>query len=341
MSVEPLTLTIEDSQPVERCSLFRRAAWRSRDATVGIVLALLIAGIVYFPSRWHFATPSLALFVVSCVVLQFGVLLAIPLWLLRRRGYAPSPRSWTAGFVVKEFFIAIPMTIGVFVVAATVIFSARFILSKLTIPVQAPMDFWGRFPLRYAIAFSVMAVTIAPVAEEIFFRGFLYNALRRVCPVWIAAVAQACLFGVGHLYEPLGIVAAFAIGLLLAAIYEWRKTLLANILVHGMFNLLPAVAIIAIAWSNANAPVIGITCSPDENEGLVIDKVFPGSPAEKADLRSGDVIVNYNGSGVADYSQLIRLIRKGTIGDTATLEIIRDGTGMIKSVTLGSPEELK
>ena len=72
--------------------------------------------------------------------------------------------------------------------------------------------------MRDVVALMAIAVTVAPVVEEIFFRGFLYNTLRRVCPTWLAVIVQACLFGICHFYEPLGVVATFVIGLLLALI---------------------------------------------------------------------------------------------------------------------------
>ena len=51
------------------------------------------------------------------------------------------------------------------------------------------------------------------------------------------------------------------------------------------------------------------------------------------------MILQYNGSDVTDYNQLVRLIRAGKVGDTATLEILRDGTQMSKRLTLSSPAD--
>ena len=48
------------------------------------------------------------------------------------------------------------------------------------------------------------------------------------------------------------------------------------------------------------------------------------------------MILQYNGSDVADYDQLLRLIHAGKVGDTATLEILRDGTRMTKRLALSS-----
>jgi membrane protease YdiL (CAAX protease family) len=67
------------------------------------------------------------------------------------------------------------LTVGVVLGAAAVAYAAPSILSKLDLPAQTPADFWGRFSMRAALAMMVIAVAVAPVAEEIFFRGFLYN----------------------------------------------------------------------------------------------------------------------------------------------------------------------
>ena len=145
-----------------------------------------------YPHHTRRVSGPLSWFIALSLVLQVGVLLAFPLWLARRRGYAPNPRPWTAGFVAKEFLIAVPMAVGVLISAGLVASLARAILIALDHPAQSPLDFWGRLSMREAIAISIMAVTLAPLAEEIFFRGFLYNSLRRICPTWIALAAQAC-----------------------------------------------------------------------------------------------------------------------------------------------------
>jgi membrane protease YdiL (CAAX protease family) len=328
-----------DIQPIRRCSLFRRVKWHPRDAIVGILLSLLMAGLIFVRGCGIFKGQSFAGFVVMTAVLQVGVLLAFPLWVVRRRGYSPNPKSPTVGFMAREFLMAIPLTFGILVSAAIVAYTARLVLIKLTYPAQSPLDFWGRFSMHDAAVMMLMAVTIAPVAEEVFFRGFLYNSLRGFCPAWVALLGQACLFGVGHIYQPLGVVTTFVIGLLLAAIYEWRRTLLTTILAHGMYNAIAAIGVFAAVWINTTSPVIGITCSREMQGQVVVDQVLPRSPAEAADIRSGDVIIKYNNHEVSDFAQLLQFIRAGRVGDTATVEILRGQTRMTKRLTFGPHED--
>jgi CAAX protease family protein len=82
-----------------------------------------------------------------------------------------------------------------------------------------------------------VVVLVAPVGEEAFFRGFLYQGLRRRMPVWGAATLSAAVFGLVHVY-PLLIPALFVVGLGLALLYERQRSLLAPIVAHATFNLL-------------------------------------------------------------------------------------------------------
>ena len=82
-----------------------------------------------------------------------------------------------------------------------------------------------------------VVVVVAPLGEEIFFRGFVYRGLRRRFPVWPAALISAVVFGAVHVY-PLLIPALFVVGLGLALLYERRRSLLAPVIAHATFNAL-------------------------------------------------------------------------------------------------------
>jgi CAAX protease family protein len=91
-----------------------------------------------------------------------------------------------------------------------------------------------------------IVVLAAPFGEEIFFRGFLYQSLRRRFSVWPAAVLSGIFFGLVHL----GGVAFFlivpsliAVGIGLALVFERRRSLLASMAAHAAFNLVGYLAI--------------------------------------------------------------------------------------------------
>jgi membrane protease YdiL (CAAX protease family) len=97
---------------------------------------------------------------------------------------------------------------------------------------------------------GILAVGVAPVVEELFFRGILYRSLRRH-GLWPAAIASSALFGVVHYVGGPALSAMFLMiataftGFGLALIYEWRG-LPASIGAHVTFNVIGLVAIFAI-----------------------------------------------------------------------------------------------
>jgi serine protease Do len=64
--------------------------------------------------------------------------------------------------------------------------------------------------------------------------------------------------------------------------------------------------------------------SPTTN-GIVITGILPGSPADRARITAGDIIVAVNGTAVSNTAQLVRTIADLPIGSTASIEVIRDG----------------
>lgn len=102
--------------------------------------------------------------------------------------------------------------------------------------------------------FILMAVVLAPLAEELFFRGMLFPAFARRMGVWAAILLSALLFAVLHVgtgatgdVAPNAILAGliFPLGVLLAWIYHRRGTLVTPIIVHAVFNLLAVVGLAA------------------------------------------------------------------------------------------------
>ncbi|HYB58816.1 MAG TPA: CPBP family intramembrane glutamic endopeptidase, partial [Candidatus Acidoferrales bacterium] len=88
----------------------------------------------------------------------------------------------------------------------------------------------GLFPLVI-----VSGVIIAPIAEEIVFRGYLYKAFRDHFKPSYAIVLSAALFSVLHL-ELLATIQLFIVGILLAYVYEKTGNLMAPITLHVLNN---------------------------------------------------------------------------------------------------------
>ncbi len=79
-------------------------------------------------------------------------------------------------------------------------------------------------------------VVIAPLFEEILFRGIVFDQLSQIMRPWAAIFLQAILFGVAHavLFQS---IFAFVIGILLGIVYYKTRNILTCALCHSAFNL--------------------------------------------------------------------------------------------------------
>ena len=99
--------------------------------------------------------------------------------------------------------------------------------------------------------FVVLACAAAPFFEELTFRGFVFNALRRYTPVWVAVVVSAIIFGLSH-WQPgnAGAIAPLcAGGIVLALVYVRTGSLVASMLTHAAFNLVTVVLVLVLHQS--------------------------------------------------------------------------------------------
>ncbi len=62
-----------------------------------------------------------------------------------------------------------------------------------------------------------------------------------------------------------------------------------------------------------------------DHNGALVGDVLPNTPAEKAGIKSGDVIVGFNGKDVADAHGLQLAVSQSEPGTPATVKLIRDG----------------
>ena len=73
-----------------------------------------------------------------------------------------------------------------------------------------------------------------------------------------------------------------------------------------------------------------------EEYGVEITHVEQNSPADKAGLKSGDVVLEYNGQRVEGLEQFQRLVRETPAGRTVKLLISRNGANQTLTATVGA-----
>jgi uncharacterized protein len=317
----------------KRQSLFRGVLWLPRDIAVGVFLLVVWRSIYFIPHAWIGNVSQYYLVLTIGLLLGLIVLLAYPIWIIRRRGARCESVFPGIGACAKEFAVAIPLTVGILVLLAALKFFLEKICGQTWVLSKVWEDTATRATLAEIILLMIYGLTLGPIAEEIFFRGFLYNAFLRRCWPMVAACLQAILFTAMHLYEWRPSLIVFLLGLILAGIYAWRKTLLAPIFVHAMLNSVAFIALATAFLANANAPALGVWGGAS-HDGIHISGVVPGSAADLAGIKPGDVIVSYGETPVSDFDHLVRLVRKGRIGEIVRILIRRNDTNMELKVTL-------
>jgi putative serine protease PepD len=90
-----------------------------------------------------------------------------------------------------------------------------------------------------------------------------------------------------------------------------------------------------IAHGSVKHALLGVTIGSTAN-GVAVSKVESGSGAEKAGIKSGDVITAVNGTAVSSAERLRAIIGAHSPGDTLTLTVKRSGETKTFKVTLGT-----
>jgi serine protease Do len=76
-----------------------------------------------------------------------------------------------------------------------------------------------------------------------------------------------------------------------------------------------------------------------ENKGALVAEVFKGTPAEKAVIEQGDIILGFNGKDVNDSKELPRMLASTPVGEKATIKLQHNGSTIERTVKVGEMEE--
>ncbi|HEY7478221.1 MAG TPA: CPBP family intramembrane glutamic endopeptidase [Actinomycetota bacterium] len=111
-------------------------------------------------------------------------------------------------------------------------------------PVSTPEQLPSNLSTTGEVLAVVLAVLVAPVTEELFYRGVLFRSVRDRHGFWPGALVSALLFGLVHFvpapwqdFVLLQSIMVFT-GLALAWVYERRGTIVASIAAHMVFNII-------------------------------------------------------------------------------------------------------
>ena len=228
----------------ERPSPLSGVTWDFRDIIIGFFAALivffLLGAIIIGGTAAAFDKDSLETSLAEAVTIALldVVLVGTVLVVISRKGaglaalgFRVPARGWLrmSGYVALAYLASVGL-VNIYGIAIDV-----FGLEQLEPAQQLEDSFYDHDSV--VILTGLAIVFMAPIAEEVFFRGFIYGGLRRYLNLPVAGLISGLLFSFAH-GDP-GLILPFAaIGLVLAYLYERTGSLLAPIVVHFAFNII-------------------------------------------------------------------------------------------------------
>jgi uncharacterized protein len=201
----------------------------------GQLVAGLVFGLLLVVTGGDVADAPLALVGLGGQILGF----ALALGYLRARGRL----TWRLLGPVRPSWLVVALGLGVGVVGTIGAYALNATLVTL-VGAEDPVEqdllneilAGGR---NTALALLV-AVVMAPLVEEVLFRGVLFQALRRRLGLWPGALLSSLVFTLIHVEivfsQPVALAGLFSLGVFLAWAFHRTGSLLVPILGHAVFN---------------------------------------------------------------------------------------------------------
>lgn len=236
-------------------SRFLDLPWRGRDLLwLFAVLTASFAATFFLRHKWMswgeasgLSEASVALLAQSIAFHIVGFLTVLALLIARRW-------TWREAFGVElirlpsDFIkgaIALLAVLPVLLVI-TLMFHILLQLLGIQVPLQDVAFAIADEPQRWMRAyFAVLAIIIAPIFEEVFFRGLLLPILARRFGAWAALLFTALLFASIHGHLP-SFVTLFGLALALGGAYILTGSLTVAIAMHGLFNAITVVILMSV-----------------------------------------------------------------------------------------------
>ncbi len=184
---------------------------------------------------------QLALFALT----PYAVTLAVIYWLMRRHGY-----SWAQGLGLRRTSVLRGVAAAAWVAVLGRIFASLWTGSMIAAGLEPPanldvMSWFPTDPLGITLLI-VLSVVVAPVVEEMVYRGMLFPSLRLRIGLTPAIIVSGLAFGIAHVSLVWLLVPMTVFGALLAIAFERTRSLEVAILGHALFNLFAVVLVLAL-----------------------------------------------------------------------------------------------
>jgi len=131
---------------------------------------------------------------------------------------------------------------GMLVVGYGIILIHNLIITALGIDTQGQQIFDVINAIDSPVWFFLAAVVAAPLVEEIFFRGFLFQGFRKRYGWLPALLLSSSIFAAAHL-DPVSFIPTFILGVVLAYLYHRSNSVWPGIIFHFLINASSTLAV--------------------------------------------------------------------------------------------------
>lgn len=204
------------------------------------VLSLIITGILLYVSFDINMGLFTALFQLAISFITLGVIYLI----VTRKYRIPFKEAFGIDFEQTPYFLKLGTLTAITIIIATA--SVNFAFSQMNgTTEQSPYSFMSEDKIK-AIIF--LAVFVAPIVEEIFFRGFMQPALVKTIGVLPGIFFTALIFGMSHtqyLDYSVALISVTAIGLILGTVKYMTNSVIPGIFAHLLNNLLAVMSLLS------------------------------------------------------------------------------------------------
>ena len=203
--------------------------WKPIDNWIGVLLLVLIDGSLFLISRQgqrgQLAQSGLL------VIVQLAFLLPVVIIFGYRR------ISWKALRFGKFDWSVLGIGCGLLIASYAVILLHNAVLILLGVRTQGQeiTQLFGM--LNSPFWFFLVGAILAPLVEEIFFRGFLFQGFRARYGWVPGLLLSSAIFGIAHL-DPVALIPTFILGCLLAYLYQRSNSIWPSVSVHILVNSL-------------------------------------------------------------------------------------------------------
>ena len=204
-----------------------------------------------------FEAGSVAQMAANVTVLPIAILVAVAVWFQANRRIYQVPISLAAAFGFNRknsgrcLLLGLATGLGLVLIAMALALISSLLIKALGDQAEPQKlvtliaeESAKQENIGTLIFFVMMAVAVAPVAEEILFRGILYPAVKQLGHPRVAVIGTALLFALFHV-NLLTFASLTAVALALIALYDFTDNLLAPITAHAVFN---ASNLIMLLW---------------------------------------------------------------------------------------------